>query len=102
MQNAPHSNLRDRLADRQRASLQPDQYRSEHPLGHALRHQQEEFEVIQDMKYTRKSVSRNGTADAGRQKIAEAPRAHFFSHGFPSLSHDDSPAQPRLSQENPH
>ena len=30
--------LRDRLAGRQRACLQHDQHRSEHPFGHALRH----------------------------------------------------------------
>ena len=33
--------LRDRLAGGQRTFLQHDQYRPEHPFGHALRHQQE-------------------------------------------------------------
>jgi AcrR family transcriptional regulator len=29
------------------------------------------------------------TADAGRQRIVEAARAHFFSHGFRSVTMDD-------------
>jgi len=41
------------------------------------------------MKDARKSVPRNRTADASRQRIVEAARAHFFSHGFRSVTMDD-------------
>jgi AcrR family transcriptional regulator len=41
------------------------------------------------MKYADKSQSRNRTADAARQRIVEAARAHFFSHGFRSVTMDD-------------
>ena len=41
------------------------------------------------MKHTRKSIPRNASADAGRQRIVEAARAHFFSHGFRSVTMDD-------------
>jgi AcrR family transcriptional regulator len=41
------------------------------------------------MKQTRKSRSRNGKTDAGRQRIVDAARAHFFSHGFRSVTMDD-------------
>ena len=41
------------------------------------------------MKDARKSVPRNRTADASRQCIVEAARAHFFSHGFRSVTMDD-------------
>jgi TetR/AcrR family transcriptional regulator, cholesterol catabolism regulator len=39
------------------------------------------------MKYADKSQSR--TADGARQRIVEAARAHFFSHGFRSVTMDD-------------
>ena len=39
------------------------------------------------MKPTRKSRRRK--ADASRQRIVEAARAHFFSHGFRSVTMDD-------------
>ena len=38
-------------------------------------------------RLTRKKADR--TADAGRQRIVEAARAHFFSHGFRSVTMDD-------------
>src|SRR5947208_12079724 len=41
------------------------------------------------MKDRRTSVPRNPTADASRQRIVEAARAHFFSHGFRSVTMDD-------------
>jgi AcrR family transcriptional regulator len=41
------------------------------------------------MKQVRKSQRRTRTADAGRQQIVEAARAHFFSHGFRSVTMDD-------------
>jgi len=41
------------------------------------------------MKLTRKSIRRKQEAVAGRQRIVEAARAHFFSHGFRSVTMDD-------------
>jgi len=41
------------------------------------------------MKLTRKSIRRKREAVAGRQRIVEAARAHFFSHGFRSVTMDD-------------
>jgi AcrR family transcriptional regulator len=39
------------------------------------------------MKHSKRSKTR--TTDAGRQRIVEAARAHFFSHGFRSVTMDD-------------
>ena len=36
-----------------------------------------------------KSRTRSRTADAGRQRIVDAGRSHFFSHGFRSVTMDD-------------
>src|SRR5262249_6047687 len=77
------------LACCQRAPLQPDKYRSEHPLRHALRDQQEELRLSLDMKHRKKSLPRHRMADAGEQQIVGAARAHFFSHGFRSVTMDD-------------
>jgi AcrR family transcriptional regulator len=41
------------------------------------------------MKQANKSRVRNRRNDAGRQQIVEAARAHFFSHGFRSVTMDD-------------
>src|SRR4029450_7894785 len=41
------------------------------------------------MKQAHKSRVRNRKNDAGRQQIVEAARAHFFSHGFRSVTMDD-------------
>src|SRR6266436_8786429 len=41
------------------------------------------------MKLTRKSILQKQEAVAGRQRIVEAARAHFFSHGFRSVTMDD-------------
>ncbi len=41
------------------------------------------------MKHAGKSPRRTRKADAGRQRIVEAARSHFFSHGFRSVSMDD-------------
>src|SRR5512132_3816520 len=38
---------------------------------------------------TRKSIPRKQEAVAGRQQIVEEARAHFFSHGFRSVTMDD-------------
>jgi AcrR family transcriptional regulator len=41
------------------------------------------------VKRTHRSRPRNRKADARRQQIVEAARAHFFSHGFRSVTMDD-------------
>jgi len=41
------------------------------------------------MKHRKKSLPRHRTADAGEQQIVGAARAHFFSHGFRSVTMDD-------------
>jgi AcrR family transcriptional regulator len=41
------------------------------------------------MKQVNKSRVRKRRNDAGRQQIVEAARAHFFSHGFRSVTMDD-------------
>jgi AcrR family transcriptional regulator len=44
-----------------------------------------------DVKQPKKSILRrdNRKSDLGRQRIVEAARAHFFSHGFRSVTMDD-------------
>ena len=41
------------------------------------------------MKRANKSRPRHRKTDSGRQQIVEAARAHFFSHGFRSVTMDD-------------
>lgn len=41
------------------------------------------------MKHPNKARSRIEKADAARQRIVQAARAHFFSHGFRSVTMDD-------------
>lgn len=41
------------------------------------------------MKQANKSRPRSRKADSNRQRIVEAARAHFFSHGFRSVTMDD-------------
>ena len=41
------------------------------------------------MKRSNKSRPRAGKADSNRQRIVDAARAHFFSHGFRSVTMDD-------------
>ncbi|PYK63066.1 MAG: hypothetical protein DME50_18215, partial [Verrucomicrobia bacterium] len=41
------------------------------------------------MKHATKSRPRDRKADFSRQRIVEAARAHFFSHGFRSVTMDD-------------
>src|SRR5215475_9938919 len=41
------------------------------------------------MKHTKKPLPRNRTSDSIRQRIVDAARAHFFSHGFRSVTMDD-------------
>jgi len=51
------------------------------------------------MKRTNKSLPRHRTADAGRQRIVEAARAHFFNHGFRSVTMDDLAAEVGISKK---
>ena len=51
------------------------------------------------MKHKRKSVPHKRMADAGRQRIVEAARTHFFSHGFRSVSMDDLAAELAASKK---
>src|SRR4029453_11408262 len=46
-----------------------------------------------NMKRVRKSRRQKLTADAVRQRIVDAARAHFFSHGFRSVTMDDLAAE---------
>ena len=41
------------------------------------------------MKRARKSLSQSRKHDANRQRIVDAARGHFFSHGFRSVTMDD-------------
>jgi TetR/AcrR family transcriptional regulator, cholesterol catabolism regulator len=51
------------------------------------------------MKPTSKSTPRNQTADTARQQIVEAARAHFFSHGFCSVTTDDLAEEVGISKK---
>jgi AcrR family transcriptional regulator len=44
-------------------------------------------------------TKRDRTADVGRQRIVEAARAHFFSHGFRSVTMDDLAAALGISKK---
>jgi len=48
---------------------------------------------------TTKPSGKAKSADAGRQRIVEAARAHFFSHGFRSVSMDDLAAELAVSKK---
>ena len=50
-------------------------------------------------KRTKKPAERTQPGDAGRQQIVEATRAHFFSHGFRSVSMDDLAAELAMSKK---
>src|SRR5262252_3625730 len=41
------------------------------------------------MKHTQKPLPRNRANDSIRQRIVDAARTHFFSHGFRSVTMDD-------------
>jgi AcrR family transcriptional regulator len=49
------------------------------------------------MKQTNKSRGRNN--DSNRQRIVDAARAHFFSHGFRSVTMDDLAAELGISKK---
>ena len=51
------------------------------------------------MKRTIKSRPLNQKTDAGRQQIVEAARAHFFSHGFRSVTMDDLATELGMSKK---
>jgi AcrR family transcriptional regulator len=51
------------------------------------------------MKPTPKSPPRNRTADTARQQIVQAARAHFFSHGFRSVTMDDLAEELAISKK---
>jgi AcrR family transcriptional regulator len=51
------------------------------------------------MKQTHKPLSRSQADEAGRQRIVQAARAHFFSHGFRSVSMDDLAEELAISKK---
>ncbi len=51
------------------------------------------------MKRVRKSRRQKQTVDAVRQRIVDAARAHFFSHGFRSVTMDDLAAEMGISKK---
>src|SRR6266513_3579246 len=51
------------------------------------------------MKRRNKPLLRSRTGDAARQRIVDAARAHFFSHGFRSVSMDDLAAELAASKK---
>jgi AcrR family transcriptional regulator len=48
---------------------------------------------------TEKSLKRARLADAGRQRIVEGAREHFFSHGFRSVTMDDLAEEQGISKK---
>jgi AcrR family transcriptional regulator len=51
------------------------------------------------MRHPRKPLYRKRKADAIRQRIVDAARAHFFSHGFRSVTMDDLAAEMGTSKK---
>src|SRR6266480_434122 len=51
------------------------------------------------MKPRNKRLLRSRTGDAARQRIVEAARAHFFSHGFRSVTMDDLAEELAISKK---
>jgi TetR/AcrR family transcriptional regulator, cholesterol catabolism regulator len=51
------------------------------------------------MKQANKSRQRNRKDDSNRQRIVDAARAHFFSHGFRSVTMDDLAAELGISKK---
>src|SRR5437764_8646735 len=51
------------------------------------------------MKHRRKLLRRNRAPDSSRQRIVEAARAHFFSHGFRSVTMDDLAEELAISKK---
>src|SRR5216117_3258239 len=51
------------------------------------------------MKHRNKLLRRNQAPDSSRQRIVEAARAHFFSHGFRSVTMDDLAEELAISKK---
>ena len=51
------------------------------------------------IKQKAQSPKKKRTADSGRQRIVEAARAHFFSHGFRRVTMDDLAAELGISKK---
>ncbi len=51
------------------------------------------------MKRTAKSRARSHQSDFNRQRIVDAARAHFFSHGFRSVTMDDLAEELGISKQ---
>src|SRR5947209_19593490 len=51
------------------------------------------------MKRANKSRPRHRKTDSSRQRIVEAARAHFFSHGFRSVTMDDLAEELAMSKK---
>src|SRR5438128_11703458 len=51
------------------------------------------------MKHRLKLLRLTGGPDAGRQRIVEGARAHFFSHGFRSVTMDDLAGELAISKK---
>jgi len=51
------------------------------------------------IKQTGKSRKKSRSPDSGRQRIVEAARAHFFSHGFRSVTMDDLATELGISKK---
>src|SRR5215475_4837839 len=61
---------------------------------HLLRDRQKE-----GVRRSEKSRVQNRRGDSSRQRIVEAARAHFFSHGFRSVTMDDLAAELGISKK---
>jgi AcrR family transcriptional regulator len=57
------------------------------------------YRAPESMERKRKSLKRTRPADSGRQRIVEAARAHFFSHGFRRVTMDDLAAELAISKK---
>src|SRR5207249_11908462 len=51
------------------------------------------------MKRRRKILRRNQAPDSSRQRMVEAARAHYFSHGFRSVTMDDLAEELAISKK---
>ena|SRR5437879_5523800 len=55
--------------------------------------------IDKSSKNSRSADARRRQSDAGAQRIVEAARAHFFSHGFRSVTMDDLAAELGISKK---
>jgi len=56
-------------------------------------------QTTKSLEKIRRNVSRRSSDDSSRQRIVEAARAHFFSHGFRSVTMDDLAAELGISKK---